>query len=211
MDPSVVEWRKAERSRLLAARKEPSRETYIRWSEAIELRLVEQIGALAPKLLGAYWPHRDEYDPMPIAAWQAGCNGDVALPAVTARGQPLEYRPWGPDVPMAPGRFSFGIPEPVAGPAVFPDVLLVPLLGFDAAGYRLGYGGGYFDRTLAAWPARPRTIGVGFEIGRMPTIHPQPHDIPLDMIVTEAGVFLGQKRTKELYDQFGTRYPRNSS
>jgi len=189
MDASVAEWRKAERSRLLALRKEPSRADYLCWSEAIELHLVSELLRLAPKLLGAYWPHRDEYDPMPLAAWHSGRNGAVALPAVVARGQPLEYRPWTPDTPVAPGRFSFGIPEPVNGPAVVPDVLLVPLLGFDAAGYRLGYGGGYFDRTLAAYAKRPATIGVGFELGRMPTIRPQPHDIPLDMIVTEAGVF----------------------
>jgi len=191
VDQSIADWRRAERSRLLVARKQPDLATYLRWSQAIELQLVEEITALAPKLLGAYWPHRDEYDPMPLAAWHAGRNGDVALPAVTARGKPLEYRRWTPDTPMAPGRFSFGIPEPVEGPAVVPDMLLVPLLGFDAFGYRLGYGGGYFDRTLASYPVRPKTIGVGFEIGRLPTIHPQPHDIPLDMIVTEAGVFSG--------------------
>jgi len=189
MDPSVADWRKAERSRLLAARKEPSRDDYVCWSEAIELHLVTELSRLTPRILGAYWPHRDEYDPMPLAAWHSGRNGEVALPAVTARGQPLEYRPWTPDTPVAPGKFSFGIPEPVNGPAVVPDVLLVPLLGFDAAGYRLGYGGGYFDRTLAAYAKRPGTIGVGFELGRMLTIRPQPHDIPLDMIVTEAGVF----------------------
>jgi 5-formyltetrahydrofolate cyclo-ligase len=191
VDQSIADWRRAERFRLLAARKEPDRATYVRWSRAIELHLVEQLTALSPKLLGAYWPHRDEYDPMPLAAWHAGRNGLVALPAVVARGRPLEYRPWRPGVAMAPGKFSFGIPEPVEGPAVVPDVLLVPLLGFDASGYRLGYGGGYFDCTLAAYPVRPKTIGVGFEIGRLPTIHPQPHDIPLDTIVTEAGVFPG--------------------
>jgi len=189
MDLSVADWRKAERSRLLAARKQASREDYVRWSEAIELHLVEQLSKLMTKLLGAYWPHRDEYDPMPLAAWHAGRNGEVALPAVVARDQPLEYRPWTPDTPMSPGRFSFGIPEPVNGPAVVPDVLLIPLLGFDEAGYRLGYGGGYFDRTLASYQVKPRTIGVGFEIGRMPTIDPQPHDVPLDMIVTEARIF----------------------
>lgn len=190
MDQFIADWRRSERSRLLAARKEPDRDAHMRWSEAIELHLVEQLSGFTPKLLGAYWPHCDEYDPMPLAAWHAGRNGDVALPAVVARSQPLEYRPWSPDVPMVPGRFSFGILEPVNGPAVIPDLMLVPLLGFDAAGYRLGYGGGYFDRTLAAYPVRPKTIGVGFEIGRLPTIHPQPHDIPLDMIVTEAGTFL---------------------
>ena len=192
MDIDVAAWRRAERARLLAARKQPSRDDYVSWSEKIELLLVDELSRLAPKLLGAYWPHRDEYDPMPLAAWHAGRNLDVALPAVVVRNAPLEYRRWTPDTPMAPGRFSFGIPEPVNGPAVAPDVLLVPLLGFDAAGYRLGYGGGYFDRTLAAASLRPRTIGVGFEIGRMPSIRPQPHDIRLDMIVTEAGVLGGE-------------------
>jgi 5-formyltetrahydrofolate cyclo-ligase len=191
MDPAIADWRKAERSRLLAARKKPDRDAYIAWSEAIELYLVEQLSKLTPKLLGAYWPHGNEYDPMPLAIWRAGLGGAVALPAVVGRGRPLEYRPWSPDAPMAPGKISFGIPEPVNGPAVLPDILLVPLLGFDPAGYRLGYGAGYFDRTLAAYSKRPGTIGVGFEIGRMPTIRPQPHDIPLDIIVTEAGVFAG--------------------
>jgi 5-formyltetrahydrofolate cyclo-ligase len=72
---------------------------------------------------------------------------------------------------------------------VRPTVLLVPLVGFDAQGYRLGYGGGYYDRTLAAMTPRARAIGVGYELGRLETIHPQPHDVPMDAIVTEAGVF----------------------
>jgi 5-formyltetrahydrofolate cyclo-ligase len=189
VDQSIAEWRRDERLRLLAARKQPSPATYVSWSEAIELRLVEQLSALTPKILGVYWPHRNEYDPMPLAAWHSGRNGLVALPAVVARRQPLEYRLWTPETLMASGKFSFGIPEPVEGPAVVPDLLLVPLLGFDSAGYRLGYGGGYFDLTLAAYPKRPKTIGVGFEIGRMATIRPQPHDIPLDTIMTEGGVF----------------------
>jgi 5-formyltetrahydrofolate cyclo-ligase len=67
-------------------------------------------------------------------------------------------------------------------------VLLVPLIGFDHAGYRLGYGGGYFDRTLAVTAPKPLTIGIGYELGRLETIHPQPHDIPMDAIVTENGL-----------------------
>jgi 5-formyltetrahydrofolate cyclo-ligase len=76
---------------------------------------------------------------------------------------------------------------PAEGPPVQPDTLLVPLVGFDARGYRLGHGGGYYDRTLAAMPRRPLAVGIGFESLRLPTIHPQPHDIPMDMIVTERG------------------------
>src|ERR671925_309016 len=71
---------------------------------------------------------------------------------------------------------------------VRPTAFLVPLVGFDSDGYRLGYGGGYYDRTLSAVDPRPLTVGIGYEIGRLETIHPQPHDIPTDAIVTEAGV-----------------------
>ena len=69
-----------------------------------------------------------------------------------------------------------------------PDLLIAPLVGFDGAGYRLGYGGGYYDRTLAARSPRPRVIGAGFTLSRLDTIHPQPHDIPMSLVVTEDGV-----------------------
>jgi len=91
---------------------------------------------------------------------------------------------------MRPGIWD--IPVPDEGDWVRPEVLLVPLLGFDLQGYRLGYGGGYYDRTLAAaMPSPPLAIGIGFEIGRLETIHPQPHDVPMDLIVTERQVFRG--------------------
>jgi 5-formyltetrahydrofolate cyclo-ligase len=189
VDQAIADWRRSERSRLLAIRKQPDAAQYAVWAESITASLAEHMISLAPEILGFYSPFGAEYDPMPVVGPYLDRGGRAALPVVVARGQPLEYRPWRPGVAMAPGKFAFGIAEPVGGPAVIPDLMLVPLLGFDGAGYRLGYGGGYFDRTLAAYPVRPKTIGVGFEIGRLPTIHPQPHDIPLDMIVTEAGVF----------------------
>jgi 5-formyltetrahydrofolate cyclo-ligase len=189
VESDVAAWRRTERARLLAARKDSDAAAFARWSDAITERLAVLVADFAPKMLGFYWPHRGEYDPMAIVTAQLTRGGRAALPALAARAQPLEYRRWYPGAPMVPGKFSFGIPEPAEGPAVLPDLMLVPLVGFDGKGYRLGYGGGYFDRTLAAYPVRPRTIGVGYELGRMATIHPQPHDIPLDIIVTEAGVF----------------------
>jgi 5-formyltetrahydrofolate cyclo-ligase len=84
------------------------------------------------------------------------------------------------------------IPVPADGPEVVPDVALAPVVGWDGAGYRLGYGGGYFDRTLAALAPSPLTIGVGLYAARVPTIFPQPHDIAMDVIVTEVD---GQKST----------------
>ena len=80
------------------------------------------------------------------------------------------------------------IPVPADGPEVVPDLTLAPLVGWDPAGFRLGYGGGYFDRTLAKLGPRPFTIGIGLQAARLATIFPQPHDIPLNVILTEAGV-----------------------
>ena len=88
---------------------------------------------------------------------------------------------------MVRGDWNIPVP-PSDAPAVTPDIVLAPLVGWDGAGYRLGYGGGYFDRTLASLSSRPFAIGIGFQSARLPTIHPQPHDIALDVILTEAGV-----------------------
>jgi 5,10-methenyltetrahydrofolate synthetase len=99
---------------------------------------------------------------------------------------PLEFRKWWPGAPMTPGVYD--IPVPDGTELVVPDAAIVPMNGFDEQGYRLGYGGGYFDRTLAACTPRPLAIGVSFELARLPTIHPQPHDIAMDFIVTEFGV-----------------------
>ena len=108
------------------------------------------------------------------------------MPVVTAVGAPMVFRAWTPSAAMSSDRY--GIPIPADGAAVIPDIVLLPLVAFDPQGFRLGYGGGYFDRTLAAMVPRPRAFGVGFELGRVPDIRPQAHDIRLDAVVTEAGV-----------------------
>lgn len=84
----------------------------------------------------------------------------------------------------------YGIPAPQGTPQLQPDLLLVPVNGFDARGYRIGYGGGYFDRTLAG-ADRPVTVGIGFELARLDDVQPEAHDLPLDWIVTEAGIVVG--------------------
>ena len=113
-------------------------------------------------------------------------GGQVALPVIVGRARPLLYRAWRPGVPMAKG--PWGIPYPQSGATLQPDCVLAPLLGFDGQRYRLGFGGGLFDRTLAAAVPRPRAIGVGYACGGLATIRPQPHDIAMDLIVTEDGV-----------------------
>jgi 5-formyltetrahydrofolate cyclo-ligase len=106
----------------------------------------------------------------------------VALPVAVELGQPMSFREWRPDAAMARGLWK--IPYPADGPEVSPTTVLAPLVGFDAACYRLGYGGAFFDRTLAVMVRKPVVIGLGYPQSRIATIFPQRHDIPMDWIVT---------------------------
>jgi 5-formyltetrahydrofolate cyclo-ligase len=175
-------WRKAKREVLIAKRLALTAEERSAATGRITARL-EQLLASEPQCLGFYWPFRGEYDPRPLvrALHQKGIQ--LALPVVVAKAQPLIFRPWRPGIKMAHGVWQ--IPIPAEGEPVQPDALLVPLVGFDDQRYRLGYGGGFYDRTIAAMTSPPRKIGVGFRCGRLRTIHPQPYDIPMDEIVVE--------------------------
>ncbi|WP_323001520.1 5-formyltetrahydrofolate cyclo-ligase [Denitromonas sp.] len=155
---------------------------------ALQGHVTTLLAQLAPATLAFCWPYRGEPDLRPVVQrWLAAGRGhDACLPVVVAPGQPMVFRQWTPASQMVPDRH--GIPTPTDGPLLTPELLLIPLNAFDAAGYRLGYGGGYFDRTLAALSPAPRTIGVGFELGRVATTHPQPHDHPMHWLVTEAGI-----------------------
>lgn len=155
-------------------------------SAAIERHLESLLANLPPSTLAFCWPVRKEFDARPLASRLAARGWKLALPVVVAENAPMIFRSWHPGCAMGTDRY--GIPIPLEGAALVPDVALLPLVAFDTAGYRLGYGGGYFDRTLASLLPRPRTIGLGYESIRVETIHPEPHDIPLDAIVTEAGV-----------------------
>ncbi|MCV2217228.1 5-formyltetrahydrofolate cyclo-ligase [Thauera sp. Sel9] len=143
------------------------------------------IDELAPRTLGFCWPFRAEPDLRDwVRDWLAGDAQRVAaLPVVVAAGAAMHFRRWTPGAGMVLDRH--GIPHPATPEEVAPEVVIVPLNAFDAAGYRLGYGGGYFDRTLAGMDVV--AIGAGFELGRVPSVLPQPHDRPMDWIVTEAG------------------------
>ena len=137
-------------------------------------------------MLGVYWPFQAEFDPRPVIDWLIAEGSAVALPAVVDKQGPLEYRAWRPGEPLVDGVWN--IPTPQNREIVIPQAVLAPLVGFDRDCYRLGYGGGYFDRTLAALSPRPLAIGVGFELSQIETIYPQPFDIPMDVVVTEAGI-----------------------
>jgi 5-formyltetrahydrofolate cyclo-ligase len=187
MDTGWKAERRALRARLIAERESIDSRIFERNSAAITATVSSLVAARSPRLLGFYWPHRRECDLISIAGSAVAEGRQAALPMVIGPGKPLEFRRWWPGIAMATGVYD--IPFPASGEPVVPDLIVLPMVGFDSAGYRLGYGGGYYDRTLAAFRPRPFTIGVGFELGRVDTIEPQPHDVPLDMIVTEAGVF----------------------
>lgn len=179
--------RRALRDRALAAREALSPASRAGLVRELETHLDELVAALQPAVLAFCWPYRAEPDLREwVARWLAG-NADrrAALPVVLEKDAPLIFRCWQPGMPLQTDRH--GIPFPGEGAAVVPDMVLVPLNAFDAQGYRLGYGGGYFDRTLAVM--RTVTVGVGFELGRVDSVLPQAHDQAMDWLLTEAGAF----------------------
>ncbi|GGJ42114.1 5-formyltetrahydrofolate cyclo-ligase [Neoroseomonas lacus] len=181
----VRAWRRAERAALIARRVAVPVAERLERDDAITVHLRATVPDLAQRHVGFYWPFKGEYDPRPLARALHHEGTRLALPVVVAKGRPLIFRSWSPGTRMMPGVWNIPIPD--EGDEVTPDTLLIPLVGFDAQGYRLGYGGGYYDRTLVSMASRPLAIGVGFESSRLVTIHPQPHDVRMDLTVTEAG------------------------
>ena len=181
----VKRWRRAERERLLALRQALPAAERRRFADDIE-REIRTLLASRPGLLGVYWPFRAEFDPRPLIDWAVAAGRRIALPAVVDKAEPLEYRAWQPGESRTDGVWN--IPVPARRAIVVPAIVLAPVVGFDRECYRLGYGGGYFDRTLAALAPRPFAIGVGFAAQEIATIHPQSFDVPMDVVVTERGV-----------------------
>ena len=181
----VMRWRKAERQRLIEARLAVSPEERMRMARAITDGLDAAIGEVEGRLVSLYWPFRGEPDLRPWAERIIARGGRVALPVVVAKGRPLIFRAWRPGEKLEKGVWN--IPVPASGTEAQPDVVIAPVVGFDPGNYRLGYGGGFFDRTLAAMPAKPMVIGIGYALSAIPTIYPLPHDIPMDMIVSDEG------------------------
>jgi 5-formyltetrahydrofolate cyclo-ligase len=187
-------WRKTERARLIAERMALSGAVRKRHNAAITAALEKQ---LSPQMvIGFYWPIRGEYDARQLVRTLLDQGARAALPAVVQKGAPLVFRDWRPGTRMELGFWD--IPVPAEDNPAVPTILLVPLVGFDEVGFRLGYGGGYYDRTLASMPDRPLAIGIGYELSHLETIYPQPHDIPMTAIVTESRIMSGQSGSATL-------------
>lgn len=137
--------------------------------------------------IALYWPIRGELDTRPLMAALIDSGAKVCLPVVLADDQPLIFRLWDGQSPLEPSGFATLAPGPDAPEAV-PDIILMPLAGFDATGQRLGYGKGFYDRTLAALPSAPLLIGFGFSIQQVDQIAAEGHDVPMHMMITEKGL-----------------------
>lgn len=182
----VAAWRRLLRPALIARRGAMAADERRRANHAIT-GLLERVLPLGPGwIVGFCWPYKGEYDArFPVRTLRER-GAEAALPAVVDKRGPLEFRRWWPGAPMRAE--VYGIPVPEGTGVVAPHVALVPPVAFDEAGYRLGYGGGYFDRTLAAAHPRPIAVCVAYELQRVVSVYPQAHDLPMDFIVTEAGV-----------------------
>ena len=139
--------------------------------------------------IGAYWPIKGEFDALPaLFRWsEAIPQRRIGLPVINRDTKQLRCHTWYPGCAMEVD--AYGIPKPKDTEAFEPQLLLVPCVGFGPEGLRLGYGGGFYDRTLAALAPRPVTVGVGYAHGLVPWLKGEAHDMPLDVMLTEEGVF----------------------
>jgi 5-formyltetrahydrofolate cyclo-ligase len=145
-------------------------------------------------VIGAYWPIKGEFDPLPaLHRWKEDgeLQGEsqrrrIGLPVVDRVHKTLTFHAWYPGCPME--NDAYDIPKPKDTELIVPSLLFVPCLGYSAGGYRLGYGGGFYDRTLAALEPRPFTVGLGFGSGFIDDFEPEAHDVPLDAILNDNGV-----------------------
>lgn len=178
---TIDEAKAAARKAAFAARKE----AFARGQgQAAEL-LADVLAPYRGKALAGYMAMRTEIDP---TAAMAAHPGPVGVPVILGAGQALKFREWSPGCAMVAG--EFGALIPAEGAWVEPEVVIVPLVGFDARGYRLGYGGGFYDRTLAGLRARNPVLAVGFAFAaqELPEVPIDQYDQRLDVIVTEAGI-----------------------
>ncbi|VVD75066.1 5-formyltetrahydrofolate cyclo-ligase [Pandoraea anhela] len=161
---------------------------------ALAVRLTGELARRAPRCIGFYWPIQSEFDARAvICTWLAGAPAGTlrlaALPVVTAPATPLVFHRWTPDTPMTQGRYDIPVPQDTE--VLVPDLLLVPCVGFTRSGLRLGYGGGFYDRTLHSMTPAPQTLGIAYDALEIEQLDAEAHDLPLDAIVTESAVYPG--------------------
>lgn len=194
----ISAWRKAQREHWIAWRGAVAETQRTSWAERMTASLCAMLPAPQKAVIGFCWPFKAEFDARYAVRHWREQGAVAALPEVTGKGQPLRFSQWWPGAPMRRGVYD--IPVPDGTPVVLPDLAIVPMNACDGRGYRLGYGGGYFDRTLAALERRVVAIGVTWDACRVASIFPQVHDIAMDFIVTEAGIYSAGGEALQLLD-----------
>ena len=183
---NLAGWRKSLRAELIAARLALNPEVRAKAYAAVVSHLDATADAFRGLVVGFCWPFRGEPDLRELMQSFIASGASGAMPALQEKNTPMRFRHWWPGMRMAIG--AWDIPIPAESDEVVPDAILIPMVGYDQAGYRLGYGGGYFDRMLAGIEPPPITIGVALAQSRMETIYPQPYDVPMDCVVTDDGM-----------------------
>jgi 5-formyltetrahydrofolate cyclo-ligase len=175
-------WRKNKRTELIATRHSVPAPERKKIADEVALALDGLIDIGSDTVVSLYWPIHGELNlrEWMLSTYRRGAR--IALPVVVAKSVALVFREWTPECKMERGIWNIPVPSETA--IVTPTVVISPLVGYDPECFRLGYGGGFFDRTLANLLPRPYTIGVGHPCSAIATIHPQPHDIPMDVVVT---------------------------
>jgi 5-formyltetrahydrofolate cyclo-ligase len=185
---------KAELRVVVAERRRQAVLSLARAGEDLRDRFLAAIPVAGHEIVSAFWPLADELDTRPLISALAARGHTIGLPVVIKRGLPLLFRRWTPDTVLVQGSFRVMTPSPEA-PEVVPSLLIVPLLAFDRAGYRLGYGGGFYDRTLhklrgaAGAKSEVLAVGVALSAQEVPSVPRDDTDQPLDWIVTEREAF----------------------
>lgn len=180
----VARFRRAERARLVGARALQA-EARQSATQALAAGLDDLVAHKPGRSIAVYWPIRGEPD---LRGWMTTAHeagAQILLPVVIRKDAPLEFHRWTPECRMTRGVWNILVPADAE--AAVPDIVIAPLVGADAALFRLGNGGGYYDRTLASLTPRPHTIGVGFAGCLVPTIYPMPWDVPMDEILLSDG------------------------
>lgn len=185
-DANIEEAKAALRLKARAARAAILNSTRSDAAKAVAEHFFKSVTLAPSDIVAAYWRIKDEMDVQPILVRLMDSFQPVCLPVVLGDDEPLELRLWEQGAPLYEAGFGTLAPSELS-PQVEPDVILMPLLGFDKRGTRLGYGGGYYDRTLERLSKRPRLIGIAFAAQELEDIPREAHDVPLDTIVTEAG------------------------
>lgn len=177
--------RKADlRKQLLTARRALDPATRAAWDRAIGDHVIDWWKTARPAALGVYWPLRDEPDLHPAYAELARLGARLLLPVVVQKDAALEFAEWRIGEEMVKDQMGVAVPADLRLQVAYPPALLVPCLGFNPQGYRLGYGGGFYDRTLARHTPRPQTLGIAYQCLQVP-FDSDGHDVALDRIMTE--------------------------